>query len=105
MNITHFKPRIPQPFFIKGLEDLHKKRMDARLREFQLDSRKARDKEPALKDYAEKAPDPPMRDVRDIEEVPRWSIHATHTVNASALMVGVKRLVTVGSQGISIWTR
>ena len=105
MNVTHFKPRIPQPFFIKDLSDLRKKRADAREREFLLDSRKTRKKEVAIEDYAEKAPGPPMRDVRDIEEVPGWAIHATHTVGASALMVGVKRLVAVGSQGISIWTR
>ena len=103
MNVTHFKPRAPQPFFIKDVEDLHKKRADARLREFRLDSKKTRNREPSIDDYSETAPEPPMRDVKDVEEVPGWAIHATHTVSASALMVGVRRLVTVGSQGISIW--
>lgn len=105
MNVTHFKPRLPQPFFIKDLEDLHKKRADARQREFELDSKKSKNKELAIDDYAERAPEPPMRDVRSIDEVPRWTIYANNTVNASALMVGTRRLVTVGPQGISIWTR
>lgn len=105
INVTHFKPRVPQPFFIQDLEDLHKKRADARQREFQLDLKKARNKEMSIDDYAEKAPEPPMRDVRGIEEVPGWTIHATHVVGASALMVGTRRLVAVGSQGISIWAR
>lgn len=105
MNVTHFKPRVPQPFFIKDLEDLHRKRMDARQREFELGSKKTRNRELTVDDYAEKAPEPPMREVRNIEEVPRWEVHATHEVSASALMVGARRLVTVGPQGISIWTR
>lgn len=105
MNVTHFKPRVPQPFFIGDLEDLHKKRADARQREFRLGSKKSKNKELSIDDYAEKAPGPPMRDVREIEEVPRWAIHATHAVRASALMVGARQLATVGSQGMSIWTR
>jgi hypothetical protein len=105
MNVTQFKPRIPQPFFIKDLEDLHKKRADARQREFELSSKKYKNKELTIDDFAEKAPKPPMRDVRKIEEVPGWAIYATHAVHASALMVGTRRLVTVGPQGISIWTR
>jgi len=43
--------------------------------------------------------------VKSVDEVQRWTIYATHTVRASALMVGARRLVTVGLQGISIWTR
>ena len=105
MNVTHFKPRVPQPFFIKDLEDLHKKRTDARQREFQLDLKKTKDKNSTIDDFAEKAPEPPMREMRDIKEVPGWTIHAIHVVSASALMVGARRLVAVGSQGISIWTR
>ena len=105
MNVTHFKPRIPQPFFIKDLEDLHKKRADARQREFELDSKKSRHKELTIDDYAESAPEPPMRDVRSIDEVPKWTVYATQAVRASALMVGTKRLVTVGPQGIFIWAR
>jgi len=105
MNVTHFKPRIPQPFFIKDLEDLHKKRTEAREREFKLDLRKSRSKELSIDDYMEKAPEPPMRDMRNIDEVPGWSIYATHAIRASALMSGVRRLVTVGPQGVSIWTR
>ena len=105
MNVTHFGPRIPQPFFIKDLEDLHKKRADARQREFELDSKKSRKRESTIDDYAEKAPEPPMRDARSVDEVPRWMIYATNAVRASTLMVGVRRLVTVGPQGISIWTR
>lgn len=105
MNVTHFKPRVPQPFFIKDLEDLHKKRADARRREFELDSKKSRNKELTIEDYLEKAPEPPMRDVRSIEEVLGWTIYATHAVRASALMVGTRRLVAVGTQGISVWTR
>ena len=105
MNITHFKPRILQPFFIKGLEDLHKKRADAKQREFELDSKKSRNKGLTIDDYPERAPEPPMREVRDIEEVPRWTIYTTHAVSASALMVGARRLIAVGPQSISIWTR
>ncbi|KAF9787152.1 hypothetical protein BJ322DRAFT_1107230 [Thelephora terrestris] len=105
MNVTHFKPRIPQPFFIKDLDDLHKKRADARQREFELNSKKARNKGLTIDDYPERAPEPPMREVRNIEEVPRWTIYTTHTVGASALMVGARRLVTVGPHSISIWTR
>jgi len=105
MNVTHFKPRIPQPFFIKDLEDLHKKRADAKQREFELDSKKSKNKGLTIDDFTESAPEPPMRDVRSVDEVPRWTIYATHAVRASALMVGTRRLVTVGPQGISIWTR
>ena len=105
MNVTHFKPRIPQPFFIKDLETLHQMRADARRREFKLDSRKSRNKDLTIDDYTEKAPEPPMRDVRNIEEVPRWTVFANHEVRASALMVGTRRLVTVGPQGVSIWAR
>ena len=105
MNVTDFKPRVPQPFFIKDLDDLYKKRAEARRREFQLESKKTRNKEWTIDDFAERAPEPPMRDVRDIGEVPRWTIHAIHVVNASALMVGARRLVAVGPRGISIWTR
>jgi len=105
MNVTHFKPRVPQPFFIKDLEALRKKRADAMKREFELDSKKSRNKELTIDDYSEKALEPPMRDVRSVEEVPGWTIYATHVVRASALMVGTRRLVTVGPQGISIWTR
>lgn len=105
MNVTHFKPRVPQPFFIKDLEDLHKKRADARQREFRLDSKKSKNKNLTIDDFAEKAPEPPMRDVRGIEEAPGWTIYATHGVRASALMIGTRRLVTVGQQGVSIWTR
>lgn len=105
MNVTHFKPRIPQPFFIKDLEDLHKKRADARQRMFELDLKKSKNRERTIDDFAEKAPEPPMRDVRSVDEVPRWTIYATNAVRASALMVGARRLVTVGPQGVSIWTR
>lgn len=105
MNVTHFKPRIPQPFFIKDLEALHKKRADARQREFKLDSRKSKNKDLTIDDYAERAPEPPMRDMRNIEEVPKWTVFATHVVRASALMVGTRKLVTVGPQDMSIWTR
>ena len=105
MNVTHFKPRAPQPFFIKDLEDLHKKRADARRREFELDSKKSKNKELTIEDYAERPPEPPMRDMMGIEEVPVWTVYANHAVRASALMVGARRLVTVGPQGISIWTR
>ena len=105
MNVTHFKPRMPQPFFIKDLEDLHKKRADARRREFELDSKKTKNKESTIEDYSEKAPEPPMRSFRSIEEVSGWTIYATHAVRASALMVGTRRLVAVGPQGISVWTR
>ena len=80
-------------------------RADARQREFELDLRKSRSKELTIDDYAEKAPEPPMRDVRNVEEVLGWAVYATHVVRASALMVGTRRLVTVGSQSISIWTR
>jgi len=80
-------------------------RADARQREFALDLRKTKNKELTIDDYAEKAPEPPMRDVRSIEEVVGWAVYATHTVRASALMVGTRRLVTVGPQSISIWTR
>ena len=103
MNVTHFKPRVPRPFFIKDLEDLHKKRADARRREFELDSKKSRNADSTIDNYAEKAPEPPMRDVRDIEEVPGWMIYTTHAIRASALMVGARRLVAVGPQGMSIW--
>ena len=105
MNVTHFKPRIPQPFFIKDLETLHKMRADARQREFELDLRKSRNKELTIDDFVEKAPEPPMRDVRRIEEVLGWTVYATHAVRASALMVGTRRLVIVGPQSISIWAR
>lgn len=105
MNVTHFKPRMPQPFFIKDLEDLHRKRADARQREFELDSKRSRNKELTIEDYMERAPEPPMRDVRNIEEVSGWTIYASHGVRASALMVGTRRLVTVGRQSISVWTR
>ena len=105
MNVTHFKPRIPQPFFIKDLEALHKMRADARQREFELFSKKSRNKELTIDDYTEKAPEPPMRDIRKIEEVLGWAIYATHVARASALSVGARRLVTVGPQGVSIWTR
>lgn len=105
MNVTHFKPHVPQPFFIKDLEDLHKKRADARQREFELDSKKSKGKELTIDDYAERAPEPPMREVRDIQETPGWTIYANHAVSASALMIGIGRLVAVGPQGISIWTR
>jgi len=105
MNVTHFKPRIPQPFFINDLDDLHKKRADVRQREFELDSKKTKNKELTIDDFAERAPEPPMRDMRSIEEVPRWTIYATHAVRASALAVGTRRLVTVGPQAVSVWTR
>lgn len=105
MNVTHFKPRIPQPFFIKDVEDLQRKRAEAREREFELDSKKSKNKKSTIDDYAERAPEPPMREVRDVGEVPGWAIYATHTIRASALMVGARRLVAVGTQGISTWTR
>jgi hypothetical protein len=105
MNVTHFKPRIPQPFFIKDLEDLYKKRADARQREFELDLKKSRNRNVTIDDFSEKAPEPPMREVRNIAEVPTWTIYATHEVHASALTVGGRRVVAVGPQGISIWTR
>jgi len=105
MNVTHFKPRIPQPFFIKDLEALHKMRADGRQREFELDLRKSKNRELSIDDFAERAPEPPMRDVKNIEEVLGWAVYATHAVRASVLMVGARRLVTVGPQSISIWTR
>ena len=105
MNVTHFKPRIPQPFYINNLEDLHEKRADARQREFELDLRKSKSKELSIDDYAEKAPEPPMRGIKNVEEVPGWMVFANHVVHASALMVGTRRLVTVGPHGMSIWAR
>ena len=80
-------------------------RADARQREFELDLRKSKNKDLTVDDFAERAPDPPMRDVRNIEEVQGWAVYATHAVRASALMVGTRRLVTVGPRSISIWTR
>jgi len=105
MNVTHFKPRIPQPFFIEDLDALHKMRADTRQREFELDLRKSKNKDLTIDDFVERAPEPPMRDVRKIEEAQGWEVYATHAVHASALMVGTRRLVTVGPQSISIWTR
>ena len=80
-------------------------RADARQREFELDLRKSKNKDLTIDDFVEKAPEPPMRDVRNIGEVLGWAVYATHAVRASALMVGTRRLVTVGPQSISIWTR
>jgi len=74
-------------------------------REFELDSKKSRSKELTIDDYSERAPEPPMRGVRSVEEVQGWTIYATHVVRASALVIGTRKLVTVGPQGISIWTR
>jgi len=64
-------------------------RADVRQRVFELDLRESRNKELTIDDFAEKAPEPPMRDTRNIEEAGHcWTAEYVHLDAMSRLYLG-----------------